>query len=159
PAQAEHLPIKTYTTADGLPRDQINKIVRDSRGFLWFCTAEGLSRFDGYEFKNYTTDQGLPDRVVNDLLETRSGVYWIATNRGVCRFNQLGSPQAQEKTTGGRPGGPEQMFVSYLPSEKESRAVNVLFEDRAGAIWCGTAEGLYQLYEANGQVKLDYVDL
>jgi ligand-binding sensor domain-containing protein len=55
---AEHLPIKTYTTADGLPRDAINRIARDSHGFLWFCTGDGLSRFDGYEFKTYGTEQG-----------------------------------------------------------------------------------------------------
>ena len=47
---AERLPVKTYTTADGLSRDQINRILQDSHGFLWFCTAEGLSRFDGFEF-------------------------------------------------------------------------------------------------------------
>src|SRR5215471_13483629 len=89
---AERLPIRVYTTADGLPRDQINRIVRDSRGFLWFCTPEGLSRFDGYAFTNYTTDQGLPSRNVNDLLETRSGVYWVATSNGIARFNPTGKP-------------------------------------------------------------------
>ncbi|HYX40101.1 MAG TPA: two-component regulator propeller domain-containing protein, partial [Pyrinomonadaceae bacterium] len=52
-ARAERLPLKTYTTADGLAHNVINKIVRDSRGFLWFCTEEGLSRFDGYSFTNY----------------------------------------------------------------------------------------------------------
>src|SRR5690349_6329910 len=77
--RAERLPIKTYTTADGLARDQVNRIVRDARGFLWFCTSEGLSRFDGYKFTNYGTDQGLPNRQVDDFLETRSGVYWVAT--------------------------------------------------------------------------------
>ena len=59
-ARAERLPLKPYTTADGLADNDINKIVRDSRGFLWFCTAEGLSRFDGYSFTNFGTDQGLP---------------------------------------------------------------------------------------------------
>src|SRR5689334_1072111 len=59
-SRAEQLPIKTYTSADGLVRDQINHIVRDSLGFLWFCTSDGLSRFDGYSFSNYTTDNGLP---------------------------------------------------------------------------------------------------
>jgi len=54
------LPLKYYTTADGLAHNEINKIVRDSRGFLWFCTADGLSRFDGYTFTNFGTDQGLP---------------------------------------------------------------------------------------------------
>src|SRR5437879_9137945 len=66
-AQAERLPLKTYTTADGLAHNEINKIVRDSRGFLWFCTADGLSRFDGYAFANYGTDQGLPHANVTDL--------------------------------------------------------------------------------------------
>src|SRR5205814_6598280 len=47
---AEQLPVRTYTTADGLPRDLILRIVRDSHGFLWFCTAVALSRFNGYEF-------------------------------------------------------------------------------------------------------------
>jgi ligand-binding sensor domain-containing protein len=58
--QAKKLPVKTYTTADVLGGDQINRIVQDSHGFLWFCTAEGLSRFDGYEFTNYTTADGPP---------------------------------------------------------------------------------------------------
>jgi hypothetical protein len=86
--QAGRLPIKTYTTADGLPRNLINRIVRDSRGFLWFCTGDGLSRFDGYTFKNYGTEHGLPHPFVNDFIETRNGTFWVATNGGgVARFN------------------------------------------------------------------------
>lgn len=79
--RAERLPIKTYTIADGLARDNVLRIVRDSKGFLWFCTAEGLSRFDGYRFTNYGVEHGLPSRLVNDLLETRDGHYWVATYR------------------------------------------------------------------------------
>src|SRR6266481_416060 len=86
-ANAERLPIKTYTTTDGLASDGVNRIVRDSRGFLWFCTSEGLSRFDGYSFTNYGTEQGLPHTTVNDLLETRGGELWVATNGGLVRFN------------------------------------------------------------------------
>jgi len=44
---AERLPIRAVTTADGLPDNDIHRIVKDSHGFLWFCTAGGLSRFDG----------------------------------------------------------------------------------------------------------------
>jgi hypothetical protein len=39
-AWATQLPWRAYTTADGLARDTVNCIVRDSRGFLWLCTAE-----------------------------------------------------------------------------------------------------------------------
>src|SRR2546426_440105 len=88
--RAELLPVKAYTTADGLAYNEVNKIVRDSRGFLWFCTADGLSRFDGYTFTNYGTDQGLPHANVTDLLETRSGEYWVATYGGIVRFNPKG---------------------------------------------------------------------
>src|SRR5580693_9136598 len=35
---AELLPIRSYSTADGLAADRIDKIVIDSRGFVWFCT-------------------------------------------------------------------------------------------------------------------------
>src|SRR5436189_5451219 len=91
-ARAERLPLKPYTVADGLPNNVINKIVRDSRGFLWFCTSEGLSRFDGYTFTNYGTVQGLPHPAVNDLLETRAGTYWVATGDGLARFTPSGGP-------------------------------------------------------------------
>ncbi len=91
---AQRLPLKSYTVADGLPNNVINKIVRDSRGFLWFCTGEGLSRFDGYSFINYGDDQGLPHTMVNDFLETRNGELWIGTNGGLVLFNPKGEPTA-----------------------------------------------------------------
>src|SRR4029079_1656127 len=90
--RAEHLPVKTYTTADGLPRDSVTHIKQDSRGFIWMIAGDGISRFDGYTFTNYTTDDGLPDRRVNDLLETRSGVYWIGAESGFVRFNPTADP-------------------------------------------------------------------
>src|SRR6266496_895070 len=79
---AQQLPLKTYTTSDGLIRDYISRIVLDSHGFLWFCTPEGLSRFDGYAFTNYGTTDGLHGSV-RDLLQARDGAYWIATGSGL----------------------------------------------------------------------------
>ncbi|MEK6304354.1 MAG: two-component regulator propeller domain-containing protein, partial [Acidobacteriota bacterium] len=154
-AQAERLPIKTYTTADGLARDHISRIVRDSRGFLWFCTSEGLSRFDGYKFTNYGIDQGLPGRIVTDFLESRNGDYWVATNEGLCRFILDPSPQT---TVGGSDS--QKKFIVYHPGESSfSRRVNTIREDRAGAIWCGTEGGLYRLDKVDGQWLFSFVDI
>src|SRR5262245_60465096 len=89
-AEGERLPIRAYTTADGLAHNAVNKIVRDSRGFLWFATDDGLSRFDGYTFTNYGVEQGLPHRRVTDLLETRNGELWVATFGGLVRFRPDG---------------------------------------------------------------------
>ena len=41
PAQAERLPIKAYTTDDGLAHNDVRRIDLDSRGFLWFCRRPG----------------------------------------------------------------------------------------------------------------------
>ncbi len=154
-AHAERLPIKTYTTADGLARDHVNRIVQDSRGFLWFCTTEGLSRFDGYRFTNYGTDEGLAGREVRDFLETRSGIYWVATNKGLCRFN----PDPPQQNAGGAHDS-FQRFVAYYPSEEtNAQAINVIYEDHAGTIWCGTEQGLFRLDQINGQWVFAFADI
>src|SRR4030095_16787633 len=81
-AQAEQLPIKTYTIADGLAHGSIVSIYQDRKGFLWFGTYEGLSRFDGYGFVNYDRRDGLPHVFINHITEDRQGRLWVATNGG-----------------------------------------------------------------------------
>src|SRR5436190_7213066 len=130
-AHGERLPIKIYATADGLPNNQVNKIVRDSHGFLWFCTADGISRFDGYGFTNYGTNEGLPHPYVNDLLETRSGEYWLATNGGLVRFIPRGIPRRGTAYLNNTALDVEPMFSIVAPddSDRRAKAVTVLFED------------------------------
>ncbi|HEY6122152.1 MAG TPA: two-component regulator propeller domain-containing protein, partial [Pyrinomonadaceae bacterium] len=144
---AEQLPLKTYTIADGLPHNEINKIVRDSRGFLWLCTGDGLSRFDGYTFTNFSIDQGLPNRDVNDLLETRNGEYWVATSGGLVLFSPHAPPQPQVVYANEATSRERAMFITLPPPEgaSESGAITVLLEDQSGTIWCGTNNGLYRL--------------
>src|SRR5436853_4099649 len=128
--QAERLPIRTYTVADGLAHNTVNKIVRDSRGFLWFCTADGLSRFDGYGFANYGANEGLPHPYVNDLLETRAGEFWLATNGGLVRFNSRGTPSKNVIYFNDTSPNVEPLFSVVLPDDTDRRAqaITVLFE-------------------------------
>jgi ligand-binding sensor domain-containing protein/two-component sensor histidine kinase len=159
-AHAERLPLKTYTTADGLPHNVINKIVRDSRGFLWFCTEEGLSRFDGYTFINYGTREGLPHASVNDLLETRAGDYWVATNGGLVHFDPKGL--ATNRTVYvTEADSASQMFSTVVPNDSDRRAriVTSLLEGEDGTLWCGTYKGLYRLDSGAGRFSLHLVDL
>jgi ligand-binding sensor domain-containing protein len=128
---AELLPIRPYTTADGLAGDRINKIVVDSRGFVWFCTPEGLSRFDGHRFVSFGVAEGLPSRSVNTLLETRSGAYLVATVHGLSEFQAEGGGSA---------------FATYLPSDNpRENNITSLMQDSAGRIWCGTSAGLFEM--------------
>lgn len=153
-SRAEQLPIRAWTTADGLPHNHINRIKRDSHGYLWICTDEGLARFDGYRFINYGTAQGLPNLTINDFIETRDGAYWIATDGGVCRFNPLGKaapPNANQ---------PNPMFTVYHVSEREeTNHVNGLLEDPDGSLWLATSGGLFHLHLTNGQMRMEAVEI
>ena len=150
---AEQLPVRVYTTADGLPRDLVLRIVRDSHGFLWFCTGDGLSRFNGYEFTTYGVEHGLPHPVINSLLETRNGVYWVATNGGgVARFNPTPARNEQPQN--------RNLFTVYpAGDDPTSNRVNVLYEDRAEHVWAGTDRGLFRLDAMSGQATFRRVAL
>lgn len=148
---AGHLPTKSYTIFDGLANDRVNKIVRDSRGFLWFCTGEGLSRFDGFEFKNYTQAQGLPNRNINDFFETKDGDLLVATTNGLAVFNPNGtafhwniltSKLEQDSTD-------PPMFRQLLPpnpeNEPKMRSILNIAQAADGGIFVGTASALFRL--------------
>jgi ligand-binding sensor domain-containing protein len=120
---AEQLPIRSYTIANGLPADHIDCIVPDSRGFIWFCTPEGLARFDGYRMVNFGPREGLPDRGIRAFHETRSGLYLVATDRGLSMFPSSGG----------------QGFVTYRQgADPFNRVIQALAESRAGTMWAGS---------------------
>jgi signal transduction histidine kinase/ligand-binding sensor domain-containing protein len=147
-APAGQPPIRTYTTGDGLAQNHVLRVVRDSRGFLWFCTLDGLSRFDGYLFTNYGMPEGLPHPNVTDLLQARDGTYWVATNGGGVARLDGAAPQ-------GRP-----LFTVYpVGPNPVTNRVNRLFEDRAGAIWAGTDGELFRLERTGKDEQFRKVDL
>lgn len=136
-AVAERLPLRSYTPVDGLPGISVHRIVRDSKGFLWFCTNEGLSRFDGYGFKNFGRAEGLPDPNVNDFLETKAGDYWAGTPDGLYRLTREAGPGATESRS---------RFVRFQPPVTEgAKWVHTQAEDSSSAIWVGTRAGLFRL--------------
>jgi ligand-binding sensor domain-containing protein len=128
-AYGERLPVEVFMLAHGLASNTIHKIVRDSRGFLWFCTGDGLSGFDGHQFVNFRLEHGLPGRNVLDVLESRAGDYWVATNAGLVQI----------------PGNPGRKLQVIRTAANESPAVYAVKETADGTIWVGTHNGLYRI--------------
>src|SRR5688572_22413525 len=81
-ASAQRLPIKPYTSADGLGSSAIFHLTRDARGFLWISSRDGLIRFDGYRFITYRIGALDADPAIFRLLAARDGTYWIDVNNG-----------------------------------------------------------------------------
>jgi ligand-binding sensor domain-containing protein/signal transduction histidine kinase len=151
-AQAQQLPIKTYTIADGLAHGSIVSIYQDRKGFLWFGTYEGLSRFDGYGFVNYDRRDGLPHASINHITEDRQGRLWVATNGGgVARLRE----HSQEN------GGAK--FVSFkipvtndLPIKRVNYVNRMVFDAR-GNLWCLTDYGLYRAVVEDPQLQFETI--
>jgi signal transduction histidine kinase/ligand-binding sensor domain-containing protein len=132
PLDARELPVRSFTTADGLSDNRVHRIVLDSRGLLWVLTASGISRFDGSHFQNFDDEPVMGLASINDLLETSDGGFWLATNgAGVIRF-PLSS----------RGRGSETFLVSPEPA---SNRINRLYRGPDGTIWAGTDGGLFRM--------------
>jgi ligand-binding sensor domain-containing protein/signal transduction histidine kinase len=143
-ARGELLPIKSYTSADGLIYEGVIRIYQDSRGFVWFTTPVGISRFDGYQFTNYGMPEGLFDSLMTDMVEDNNGIYWFGTMKGILyRFDPRASG-ARESQTGQPPQRFEDFKVPELPF------INKIYKTANGAIYIGTQKGLYLLDDTRG---------
>lgn len=65
---------KLYTYVDGLPGRTVRSIIQDSKGFIWFITNNGLSRFDGKSFKVFTQQtDGLYNNNISSITSDKCG--------------------------------------------------------------------------------------
>ena len=70
-------PFRHFTVEDGLPSSEIYHVFQDSKGYIWFATDNGVSRYDGYEFRNFTHNEGLPDNTVFEIFEDYKNRIWF----------------------------------------------------------------------------------
>ena len=122
---ADHL-FKTLDAHDGLTSSQVNCILKDSRGYVWFGTPAGLYRFDGYTFKNFQSDSqdgsSLNDSYINSIQETLDGNLLVETSSGYCIYHpQTESFERDMKQSFARMG------IETIPS--------VVFIDRHKNLW------------------------
>jgi ligand-binding sensor domain-containing protein/serine phosphatase RsbU (regulator of sigma subunit) len=91
PGFAQQYNFKLYSTRDGLVHSIVKTIFRDSRGYIWFGTQGGVSRFDGKHFVNFTEKNGLPGNDITSISEDGKGNIWIATyGFGVAKYDGTG---------------------------------------------------------------------
>jgi ligand-binding sensor domain-containing protein len=67
-----------YTVLSGLPSSSVYEMMMDSKGFIWFGSDNGVTRFDGQNFKTYTVEDGLRDNTVLRCFEDRQGRIWFS---------------------------------------------------------------------------------
>jgi ligand-binding sensor domain-containing protein len=93
---------------------------------VW-CPAGALAQS---RFESWTTENGLPQNSIRDILQTRDGYLWLATEGGLVRFD----------------GARFVVFDKSVPGF-ESQRIGSLREDRNGALWAGTSDGMLIRYQ------------
>ncbi len=80
-AQEKQYLFKNIDKSIGLSHNHVICFLRDSKGFLWIGTIEGLCRYDGYSFKIFKNDpadsSSIQDNIVIRLFEDHEGNIWL----------------------------------------------------------------------------------
>ncbi|MBX7094104.1 MAG: hypothetical protein K1X56_05240 [Flavobacteriales bacterium] len=131
-----------YSVDQGLPQSQVNAILEDSRGFLWFATqGGGVARFDGKTFLQYEEKDGLAGQIANCIAEDKNGNLWIGSSWGGLSCFNGSKFKIYDKTKG-------------LPVNEITCLLYDKFSDQ---LFIGTVEGLtiYDQHDFTNLYDLD----
>ncbi len=83
----------TYNVENGLAQNSVWDIHHDYRGFLWFGTADGINRFDGYTMHHYKKN-ALDSNSIHgisffEFKELPNNELWICHDQGVSVYNRI----------------------------------------------------------------------
>lgn len=93
-SSAQLLSIRNYNIEDGLAQSVVNSIAQDGKGYLWFATETGLSRFDGVEFKNFARESGILTPNIYSMCVDSSNSIWLGTTGGLYKFDGIKAVEA-----------------------------------------------------------------
>ena len=137
--EAERLGFQHLTVEDGLSSTWVRVITKDSRGFLWLGTANGLNRYDGAEIVTYRHDPQDPGSLatsyITAFLEDRRKRFWVGLGEakgGVALYDR------------------DRDRFEHIPIDPRATMssefeVNEIREDREGRLWIAATNGLHLL--------------
>jgi ligand-binding sensor domain-containing protein/two-component sensor histidine kinase len=128
---AKSLLFKQFTPKDGLPSPQVWNTYRDSFGYRWIATNEGIARFDGYHFYNYFSD--IKNKIhlngASYFFEDSEGVLWVLSGAGFLNQFDRNADKFIHKKTPFENGWSEQ-------------STHTILEDSLKNLWFGAYGGL-----------------
>ncbi|MDO5980805.1 hybrid sensor histidine kinase/response regulator transcription factor [Flavivirga spongiicola] len=133
PASSQSQPIfNKINQSNGLSNGRVSSIIKETNGFVWIGTNNGLNRYDGHNIKVYNKqNSSLNANDISDLFLDSKSRIWIGTlGGGLNLYNAL-----------------EDTFTAYKssinsPESIASNEINTIFEDSKGNLWIGTKNGL-----------------
>lgn len=128
----------SYTVDEGLAQNTVWDAYQDYKGYMWFGTADGISRFDGYEMKHYKfrldDSTSLLGNSAFKFYEDSEKRLWISHDKGLSIYNRAKDCFTNIK----------QDNKGFLNGDRYS---TILGEDKRGYIW--SISGYHQLVGFN----------
>lgn len=139
---SQNITITDIPTIDQLPVNAIHRVFRDSEGYMWYGTVNGLCRDDGYHVKVFRSDIETPglleDNLVECIAEDKKGNIWFGTDKGVYILDKSDysvHPMDQER-------------LKNIP-------VMYLYATSDGYMWL-SYRSILAKYDINGQLVKEY---
>ncbi|TAE81191.1 MAG: hypothetical protein EAY81_09925 [Bacteroidetes bacterium] len=116
----------SYTVDNGLAQNSVWDAFQDYKGFMWFGTADGVNRFDGYKMYHYRPIIGDTNSIggnsSNKFFEDSKQRLWISHNNGISIYNRVNDCF-------------KNLSFNHLQSHSGETYINILGEDKKGRIW------------------------
>ncbi|MCB9207101.1 MAG: hypothetical protein H6611_07330, partial [Ignavibacteriales bacterium] len=141
-------------------------ITQDKRGYMWFGTATGLNRYDGYEFVVYTHDfndsLSISDNEITSLYEDDEGFLWVGTTEGI--LNKF-DPKTETflhfdiaNSSDWYSTVEEELYDYPITfSRNQSSTITSITQDKFGNLWIGTwGKGIVRLNPETNNRKYYY---
>ena len=131
--------ISSFTTQNGLSNNTITCLQKDSDGFLWIGTHEGINRYDGTEFINVLSNSrnNLPSNNITKITFIGKTLMAVGTDAGLCLLNT-------ETFTGKQVPLP---FNEKFPTTGAFIS-DILYKKTTDELWICTWHGLFVLNSA-----------
>lgn len=105
----------------------VRGVAFDSRGRLWFCSPQGVGRFDGAGWALWTPAEGLPYDDFTSIAAAGDGSIWLGTRIGAIRFDGRHWSYRQGRR--------------WLPHDE----VRAIAAESGGTAWIATAGGVSRI--------------
>jgi ligand-binding sensor domain-containing protein/AraC-like DNA-binding protein len=125
---------KLFTRSHGITGGGIRHLKEDMRGNLWISfTSSFVNRFTDGEFTAFNASHGLLGKKVNAIVEDGKGnLLFGSRENGIFTYR-------------------EGKFFQYPVPGLDNILIITMIEDRSGALWIGTNNGLFRVNGAAGK--------
>lgn len=140
----------SYTVDNGLAQNTVWDAFQDYKGFMWFGTADGINRFDGYKMYHYKFSQYDTSSIIGNsafhFYETKDKQLWISHNKGISVYNRYYNNFHN---------------VHIFPDSFNNgdSYTTLIGQDYKGNMWCITNTQQLQCFSSNTLQKIKTVNI